>query len=61
MIRETVDPLTVEFGPNRATEVLGTGHIEDVDDDVDEDSSFSGINAGRNNLAKKLSRKEVKP
>jgi hypothetical protein len=33
----TVDPLTVEFGPNGATEALNTGYIEDADGDGDLD------------------------
>ena len=33
----TVDPLTVEFGPDGATEAHGKGHIEDVDGDSDLD------------------------
>ena len=33
----TVDPLSVEFGPNGATESHGKGHIEDVDGDGDLD------------------------
>jgi DNA-binding beta-propeller fold protein YncE len=36
----TVDPLTVEFGPNGATEAHGRGHIEDVDGDGDNDLTF---------------------
>ncbi len=31
------DPLSVEFGPNGATESHGMGHVEDVDDDGDMD------------------------
>ena len=33
----TVDALSVEFGPARATESHGRGHIEDVDGDGDQD------------------------
>lgn len=33
----TVDPLSVQFGPNGATETHGKGHIEDVDEDGDLD------------------------
>ena len=33
----TVDPLSVEFGPDAATETHGKGHIEDVDEDGDLD------------------------
>jgi hypothetical protein len=33
----TVDPLSIEFGPNGATEAHGRGHIEDVDGDGDLD------------------------
>lgn len=33
----TVDPLSVEFGPNGAMEAHGKGHIEDVDGDGDLD------------------------
>jgi hypothetical protein len=33
----TVDPLSVEFGPDGATESHGRGHIEDVDGDGDDD------------------------
>jgi hypothetical protein len=33
----TVDPLTVEFGPNGATEANNTGYIEDADGDGDLD------------------------
>jgi hypothetical protein len=33
----TVDPLTVKFGPNGATEAHGLGHIEDSDGDGDLD------------------------
>ncbi len=33
----TVDPLSVEFGPNNATESHDQGHIEDVDGDGDLD------------------------
>jgi hypothetical protein len=33
----TVDPSTVEFGPNGATEAHGQGHLEDVDGDGDLD------------------------
>jgi hypothetical protein len=33
----TVDPLSVEFGPNGATESHGKGHIEDADGDGDLD------------------------
>jgi hypothetical protein len=33
----TVDPLSVEFGPDGATEAHGRGHIEDVDGDEDLD------------------------
>jgi hypothetical protein len=33
----TVDPLSVEFGPDGATETHGKGHIEDVDEDGDLD------------------------
>jgi hypothetical protein len=33
----TVDPLTVKFGPNGATEAHGKGHIKDVDGDSDLD------------------------
>jgi DNA-binding beta-propeller fold protein YncE len=33
----TVDPLSVEFGPDGATESHGRGHIEDVDGDGDGD------------------------
>ena len=33
----TVDPLSVKFGPNGATESHGKGHIEDVDSDGDQD------------------------
>jgi hypothetical protein len=33
----TVDPLSVEFGPNSAVEADGMGHIEDVDGDGDLD------------------------
>ena len=33
----TVDPLSVEFGPNGATEAHNRGHIEDVDGDGDDD------------------------
>ena len=33
----TIDPLTVKFGPNGATESHGRGHIEDVDNDGDQD------------------------
>jgi cysteine-rich repeat protein len=33
----TVDPLSVEFGPDSALEAHGKGHIEDVDDDGDLD------------------------
>jgi hypothetical protein len=33
----TVDPLSVEFGPNGATEFHGRGHIEDADGDGDQD------------------------
>lgn len=33
----TVDPLSVEFGPNGATETHGKGHSEDVDGDGDID------------------------
>jgi len=33
----TVDPLSVEFGPDGATETHGRGHPEDVDGDGDED------------------------
>jgi hypothetical protein len=36
----TVDPLSVQFGPDGATEVHGKGHIEDVDDDGDTDLVF---------------------
>jgi hypothetical protein len=32
-----VDPLSVEFGPNGASEIHGRGHIEDVDGDGDPD------------------------
>jgi len=33
----TVDPLSVQFGPNGATEFHGTGHIQDADGDGDMD------------------------
>jgi hypothetical protein len=33
----TVDPLSVEFGPNGAKETHGKGHLEDVDGDGDQD------------------------
>lgn len=33
----TVDPMSVRFGPNRAVEAHGRGHIEDVDGDGDLD------------------------
>lgn len=33
----TVDPLTVTFGPDGATESHGRGHVEDVDSDGDDD------------------------
>ena len=33
----TVDPLSVEFGPNAALEIHGQGHVEDVDRDGDLD------------------------
>jgi hypothetical protein len=33
----SVDPLSVAFGPSNATEAHGTGHIEDVDGDGDDD------------------------
>jgi hypothetical protein len=33
----TVDPLSVKFGPDGATESHGRGHIEDVDGDGDQD------------------------
>jgi len=33
----TVDPLSVEFGPGKAKETHGKGHIEDVDGDCDMD------------------------
>jgi hypothetical protein len=33
----TVDPLSVRFGPNGATETHNRGHIEDVDGDGDDD------------------------
>jgi hypothetical protein len=33
----TVDPSSVRFGPDSATEVHGEGHIDDVDDDGDLD------------------------
>jgi hypothetical protein len=33
----TVDPLSIEFGPNKASEAHGRGHIEDVDGDSDLD------------------------
>jgi hypothetical protein len=33
----TVDPLSVEFGPNGATGSHGTGHIEDIDGDGAQD------------------------
>jgi len=33
----TVDPLSVEFGPDGATESHGKGHIQDVDGDNDND------------------------
>ncbi len=36
----TVDPSTVTFGPNQAQEMHGTGHIEDVDGDADQDMVF---------------------
>jgi hypothetical protein len=32
-----VDPLSVEFGPNAATEAHGRGHVKDVDSDGDMD------------------------
>lgn len=34
---ETVNPLSVEFGPDSALEVHGKGHLKDVDDDGDVD------------------------
>jgi hypothetical protein len=33
----SVDPLSVQFGPNGATEAHGRGHIEDADGDGDDD------------------------
>jgi hypothetical protein len=33
----TIDPLSVQFGPNGATEIHNRGHIEDVDGDGDDD------------------------
>ena len=33
----TIDPLSVQFGPNGATETHNRGHIEDVDGDGDDD------------------------
>lgn len=33
----TVDPLSVAFGPNGATEAHAEGHIEDADGDGDDD------------------------
>lgn len=33
----TIDPLSVEFGPNAAMESHGKGHVEDVDEDGDLD------------------------
>jgi hypothetical protein len=33
----SIDPLSVEFGPNGATEAHNRGHIEDVDGDGDDD------------------------
>jgi hypothetical protein len=50
----TVDPLSVEFGPDGATEAHGQGHIEDVDSDGDLDlllhfrTQETGIECGSN-------------
>ena len=33
----TVDPLSVQFGPNEATEAHGKGHIEDANGDGEPD------------------------
>ena len=49
----TVDPLTVKFGPNGATESHSKGHIEDVDGDGDDDlvlhfsTEATGIQCGQ--------------
>jgi hypothetical protein len=38
----TIDPLSVQFGPNGATEIHNRGHIEDVDGDGDDDMVLHG-------------------
>jgi len=53
----TVDPASVRFGPGGATEAHGTGHIEDVDGDGDDDlmlhfkTQATGIQCGATSAA----------